>query len=307
MSAATAVRTQTIAVTGASGLVGKVLVDRMTNRGATVKSIVRRTPDSYDSQIQWDVKNGFLNPERLEGLDVVVHLAGEPIAEGRWNDKKKARIRDSRIQGTSTLAKALAATTEKPKVLVSASAIGFYGDRGEEQLTEASPAGSGFLSDVCSGWEEATQPAVDAGIRVVNVRIGIVLTKAGGALGAMLMPFKMGVGGIMGNGKQFWSWVTVEDLVSIIEFAIANESISGPVNAVSPNPSTNREFTKAMGKALSRPTIFPMPGFAARIVIGEMADALLLSSARVVPQRLIDAGFEFQHAELDAALSHALS
>lgn len=306
MSAATAVGTQTVAVTGASGLVGKVLVDSLTGGGATVKSIVRRTPDSYDSQIQWDTKNGFVNPERLEGLDAVIHLAGEPIAEGRWNDRKKARIRDSRIEGTATLAKALAGTTNKPRVLVSASAIGFYGNRGDEELTESSAVGTGFLPDVCGGWEEATKPAEDAGIRVVHVRIGIVLTKDGGALGAMLLPFKMGVGGIMGNGKQYWSWVSIEDLVSVIEFAVANDSISGPVNAVSPTPATNREFTKAMGRALSRPTIFPMPGFAARMVIGEMADALLLSSARVLPQRLIDAGFEFQHSDLDAALTHAL-
>ncbi len=305
MSVATSA--QTIAITGSAGLVGKVLSASLSASGADVKGIVRRTPDSYDKQIQWDVKNGFVNPERLEGLDAVVHLAGEPIAEGRWNHLKKARIRDSRIDGTSTLSRALAATTNKPKVLVSASAIGFYGNRGDEELVEASAAGTGFLADVCKGWEEATQPAVDAGIRVVNVRIGIVLTKAGGALGAMLMPFKMCVGGVMGSGKQYWSWVTVEDLVGIIEYAIANESLSGPVNAVSPTPATNREFTKAFGAALGRPTIFPMPAFAAKLVIGEMAEGLLLSSARVIPQKLIDSGYKFQHPELDAALKHALA
>jgi len=306
MSEATAAGTRTIAVTGATGLVGEELVKSLSRDDVAVKSIVRRTPDRYESQIQWDTKNGFVNPERLEGLDAVVHLAGEPIAEGRWNDKKKARIRNSRVDGTATLARALAGTTHKPKVLVSASATGFYGDRGDEVLTEASEPGSGFLPDVCKAWEEVTKPAEDAGIRVVHIRTGIVLTKSGGALGAMLMPFRLGVGGVMGSGKQYWSWVSVEDLVSIIEFAISNESLGGPVNAVSPHPSTNREFTKAMGRTLSRPTIFPMPGFVARMVIGEMADALLLASTRAMPQRLLDAGFEFEHSDLDATLTHAL-
>ncbi|MFK7819054.1 MAG: TIGR01777 family oxidoreductase, partial [Planctomycetaceae bacterium] len=248
----------------------------------------------------------FLNADLLEGVDAVVHLAGESIATGRWSDQKKHRIKHSRIAGTRTLCEALAAMERKPEVLVCASATGFYGDRGDELLTEDSAPGEGFLVDVCQGWEEATAAASNAGIRVVNIRIGVVLDKQGGALAAMLMPFKMGVGGKIGSGKQYWSWITLTDLVRAIDHCICTESLNGPVNAVSPNPSTNTEFTKAMGKALGRPTIFPLPGFMAKLVLGQMAEDLLLASARVVPNRLRESGFEFKYSDLNAALTHAL-
>jgi uncharacterized protein (TIGR01777 family) len=304
---ATVIGTQTIAVTGSTGLVGSALMSSLASGGTKTKAIVRKPPASYEDEIQWDASSGFLNTELLEGLDGVVHLAAESIADGRWNDAKKHRIRNSRVEGTTTLCNALAGLQRKPKVLVCASAIGFYGDQGDKILDETASAGSGFLVDVCKEWEDATKIAADAGIRVVNLRIGVVLDKKGGALAAMLTPFKMCVGGKMGSGKQYWSWVALTDLVGMIEHAIATESLSGPVNAVSPTPVTNIEFTKALGKVLGRPTIFPMPAFAARLALGEMANELLLSSARVVPTKMEESGFEFQFPELESALKHALA
>jgi len=241
----------------------------------------------------------------LNGFDAVVHLAGENIA-GRWSQAKKAAIRDSRIKGTRLLAETLTRANQPPRVMVSASAIGFYGDRGDVILDEKATMGSGFLADVCKEWEDATKPASDAGIRVVNLRIGVVLTPAGGALAKMLTPFKLGVGGIMGSGKQYWSWVAIDDVVGAIGHALTTESLFGPVNAVAPEAATNHDLTKTLGKVLSRPTIFPMPAFAARLALGEMADALLLSSARVSPMKLIESGYTFKYPSLESALRHVL-
>ena len=307
MTTTTAQATKTIAITGASGMVGQALQKQLTGDGVRLKSISRSKPRSYETDIQWDIDNGFVNRDLLEGLDVVVHLAGESIATGRWTEKKKHRIRHSRVAGTTTLCEALAGLEQRPKVLVSASAIGFYGDRGEELLDEYSEPGNGFLVDVCRGWEDATAAAESAGIRVVHLRIGVVLDKSGGALSAMLTPFKMGVGGKMGSGKQYMSWIALSDLVRAIEHCIKTESLAGPVNAVAPNPSTNLEFTKALGKVLGRPTIFPMPGFAARLALGQMADDLLLASTRVSPSKLESTGFEFKYGDIFPALQHALA
>jgi len=235
-----------------------------------------------------------------------VHLAGEPIAEGRWTQEKKRRILESRVKGTRLIAETLAKLNEKPRVLVSASAIGFYGDRGDEVLLEESASGEDFLSEVCREWEKATLAASQAGIRVVHLRIGIVLSAEGGALAKMLTPFKLGVGGRVGGGRQYMSWITLDDLVGVIRRALADESLRGPVNAVAPQAVTNEEFTKALGRVLGRPTFLPVPAFAARLAFGEMADALLLSSARVEPARLKEAGYEFSQTEVEGALRHVL-
>ncbi len=292
-----------ILVTGASGLVGGALVPYLTTGGHTVVRLVR---GSSDKGIRWDPAKGEIDAAKLEGFDAVVHLAGENIAGGRWSDDKKKRILDSRVDGTSLLATALAKLDKKPKVLVCASAIGFYGDRGDELLDESAAAGEGFLSDVCAAWEDAAAPARGAGIRTVHLRIGVVLAANGGALGKMLLPFKLGVGGVLGSGDQYMSWVTVDDVIGMIHFAIENDDIQGAVNAVAPTPVTNRNYTKALGKVLSRPTVFPIPAFGARLALGEMADELLLSSTRVVPARLEKAGYTFRFAELEDALRHLL-
>jgi uncharacterized protein (TIGR01777 family) len=291
-------------VTGTSGLLGRALVASLTGDGHRVTRLVRS--ESGEGTVIWDPESGIPDPGQIEGLDGAVHLAGESIARGRWTAAKKARIRDSRVRGTSLLCEALASLRTPPLVLVSASATGFYGDRGNERLHEESPSGSGFLPDVCREWEDATQPAVRNHIRVVNLRFGVVLSARGGALARMLLPFRLGLGGIVGNGRQYMSWISLEDAVGVIRFALESAALKGPVNTVSPNPVTNREFTKALGTALRRPTLFPMPAFAARLVFGELADALLLSSARVEPLKLTRAGYPFRHPELQSALAHLL-
>ena len=242
----------------------------------------------------------------LEGIDGVVHLAGENIADGRWTEAKQRRIRDSRIDGTRLLCERLAQAEDKPSVLVCASAVGFYGDRGDEPLDERSARGSGFLAEVCEAWEEACQPARDAGIRVVNLRIGVVLSADGGALAKMLPPFRFGLAGKLGNGKQWMSWISLDDLVGAIDHALTHEEIEGPVNAVSPNPVTNAEFTSALGRVLSRPTALTMPAIGARVVFGKLADELLLSSIRAQPRALLASGFRFEHPDLETALRQAL-
>jgi hypothetical protein len=239
----------------------------------------------------------------LDGIEAIVHLAGENIGDGRWTAAKKQRIRDSRVIGTRMLAEAAAASGGQVKTFVCASAIGFYGNRGNDQLTEDSSAGTGFLPEVCREWEAATDSAREAGIRVVNLRLGVVLSRAGGALAKMLLPFQMCVGGIIGSGQQYWSWLTVEEAAQMFRFAVQNTSLKGPVNAVSPQPVTNFEFTKALGSVLHRPTLFPLPAFMARLVLGEMADDLILGSTRVVPTRLQAAGYSFLHPEIGEALT----
>lgn len=298
---------QTVAISGASGLVGTALTALLHAEGKSVLAMTRQDGGSYQDSIRWDPATGLTNPTRLESVDAVVHLAGESIAAGRWNSALKRKIRTSRIEGTRSLVKSIAAVGKRPKVLVCASAIGFYGDRGASELDESSAAGTGFLADVCREWEAEANAAKDLGVRVVNVRIGVVLSPKGGALAKMILPFKLGLGGIVGPGTQYWSWIGLNDLVRVIAFCINNESIEGPVNAVSPTPLTNKEFTKEIGKSLKRPTIFPLPSFMAKIVLGEMADALLLSSARVLPKALQKSGFEFQHPDLAECLKHELN
>lgn len=293
-------------VTGSTGLVGSALVAALRDKGHQVVRAVRRGPVNTD-EVLWNPEQGKFDAAQLSGVDAVVHLAGENIADGRWTEEKKRRIRESRVKGTRLLSETLAGLNPKPRVLVSASAIGFYGNRGAEILTEESSAGKDFLAEVCREWEDATAPAKESGIRTVNLRIGIVLSRKGGALGKMLTPFKLGIGGRVGSGEQFMSWIALDDVVGVIEHALTNETLSGPVNTVAPNPVTNEEFTKKLGAAISRPTIFPLPAFALRLAFGgEMADSTLLSSARVEPQRLKPSGYKFLYPTLGEALRHVL-
>ncbi|MCI0423349.1 MAG: TIGR01777 family oxidoreductase, partial [Acidobacteria bacterium] len=245
-------------------------------------------------------------PADLEGTDAAIHLAGENIAAKRWTPAQKAKIRDSRVSGTRLLAESLARLARQPKVLVCASAIGYYGDRSDERLNEDSAPGSGFLAETCRDWEAAAKPAIDRGIRVVQLRLGLVLASHGGALAKMLPPFRLGIAGIIGSGQQYMSWIALDDLVAAVSYVLSNEGLRGPVNVVAPDAVTNHEFTKTLGRVLRRPTVFPMPAFAARLAFGEMADGLLLSSTRVEPQRLLASGFRFRFPELKAALEHLL-
>lgn len=294
-----------ILISGSSGLVGSSLVPFLTTGGHDVFRLVRKSPTA-DEEIEWDPAAGRIDRERLEGIEAVVHLAGEGIASRRWSAAQKVRIRDSRVIATGLLAETLAGLEHPPGLLVCASATGYYGDRGEEFLDESSRPGDNFLANVCRDWEAACEPARKKGIRVVNLRTGMVLSRKGGALKAMLLPFKMGVGGIVGSGRQFWSWIALDDLVAAIHHTLTHAEISGPVNCTAPHPPTNREFTKVLGKVLRRPTIFPLPAFAARLALGKMADGLLLASARVLPKRLEETGFRFAYPELEAALRHVL-
>jgi hypothetical protein len=256
--------------------------------------------------VQWNPEAEEVAMPGLEGMDAVVHLAGENIATGRWTAEKKAKIRHSRVQGTRVLCETLSRLAEPPKVLVSASAVGYYGDRGEEILREDSLPGMGFLAQVCRDWEAATEPATQRGIRVVHLRLGAVLSPSGGALAKMLGPFKIGVGGVVGSGRQYMSWIAIDDVLGVVHHCLITETLDGPVNAVAPSPMTNREFTRILGRVLGRPALFPLPSFAARLVFGEMADALLLASTRVEPSRLQETGFSFRYPELEGALRHLL-
>lgn len=292
-----------ILVTGASGTVGSALVPFLTSEGHSVTRLVRTQPKP--GEVRWDPAAGQIDKAGLEGHDAVVHLAGESIA-GRWTATRKRNIRDSRVQGTRLLSETLASLTQPPRVLVCASALGYYGDRGEEVLREDSGAGSGFLAEVCQEWEAAAEPARQKEIRVVHLRMGIILSPTGGALTQMLLPFKLGLGGKIGSGEQYWSWVSVEDVAGAIHHALVTDALRGPANTVAPNPVTNLEFTKTLGRVLRRPTIFPMPAFAARLALGEMADELLLSSARLEPAQLVASGYKFRHPQLEGALRHLL-
>lgn len=294
-----------ILVTGSSGLIGSALIALLNDEGHEVLRLVRSAPEN-ESEVRWDPRGASIEAEKLAGIDAAVHLAGENIADGRWTDEKKQRIRLSRIEGTRLLSETLAGLQPRPRVLVSASAIGIYGDRGDEVLTEESAPGSGFLADVCREWEAATAPAEESGIRVVHVRFGVVLSPTGGALAKMLTPFKMGIGGKVGSGEQYMSWIALDDVVGAIEFALTNEAVSGAVNVVAPKPQTNLEFTKTLGSVISRPTILPVPAFALRLAFGEMADAALLASARVEPARLLATGYQFKYPQLEGALRHLL-
>jgi uncharacterized protein len=296
-----------ILVTGSSGLIGSALIPLFIKQGHQVVRLVRYTKAPGENTVVWDPDSRKVETGSLEQMDAAVHLAGENIAAGRWTEGQKKRIRESRVRGTRLLSEALARLAAPPRVLVSASAVGFYGSRGDEILTEGSLPGTGFLTDVCKEWEAATEPARQKGIRVVNLRTGMVLSSKGGALATMLPAFKAGAGGKIGDGQQFICWIAIDDLVRAIAHAIANESLSGPVNAVAPNPVRNVGLTETLGKVLGRPTFLTLPAPVVRLIFGEMADALLLASQRVQPRRLLDAGFVFQFPDLEAALRHSLS
>jgi uncharacterized protein (TIGR01777 family) len=293
-----------ILITGATGLIGTRLQATLREGGHDLL-LASRKPPKDESFVQWDINEGFAEPARLEGIDAVIHLAGETL-NGRWSDAKKKAIRESRVLGTRNIVDAISNLKQRPRVLVSSSAIGFYGDRGDDLMTETSPPGKGFLPEVCREWEAEARRAEDAGIRTVLLRAGIVLSKDGGALGTMLMPFKLGIGGVIGSGKQWMSWVSLDDHAAVVKYALENETIRGAVNSVSPNPVMNEEFTKTMGEVLYRPTFIPVPEFAVHLAFGEMGDTLLLDSTRVAPKRLDDAGFKFNFPDLKKALENAV-
>ena len=293
-----------IAIAGASGLVGSALIPSLTKDGATITRLVRTTPKP--GEIEWHPNQDQLNAQALEGFDVIINLAGENIAS-RWTDEQKRKIRDSRVSGTYLLSEAIAKMSAKPEVFVCASATGIYGDRDDETLDEQSESGGGFLAGVCREWEKACEPAIRAGVRVVNLRLGPILAREGGMLAKLLTPFKMGMGGKVGSGRQYVSWVALEDVVNAIKLAINDQSIRGPVNIVSPNPVTNEEFTRTLGHVLNRPTALAIPPFAARLAFGEMADEMLLAGQKVLPKKLLAMGFEFKYPELEAALRRYVS
>ncbi len=293
-------------ISGASGLIGNALRRRLAEQGDETAMLVRRSPQS--AELQWS-PGQTLDPSRLAGFDAVVHLAGKSIA-GRWSEKFKQEVCDSRVQGTRTLATAAAESfrrTGLPRAFIAASAVGYYGNRGDDLLTEASAPGRGFLPEVCVQWEAAADPAREAGVRVAHLRIGVVLAKDGGALPPLLLPFSLGLGGRIGNGQQYWSWVGLEDVTSTFDFALHNDELSGPVNVVAPNPTRVADFVSALGEVLHRPAIFPLPAFAVRILLGEMGQTLLLDSARVIPEKLHQLGYRFAFPELRAALQTAIN
>lgn len=296
-----------VLLTGGSGLVGSALIPVLAVNGHQVTKLVRsssrtREPESLAS---WNPEAGWVELSRAGDPDAIVHLAGESIAQ-RWTPEVKRRIRDSRVEGTRLLSEALVKLPTPPKVLVCASAIGFYGNRGEERLDEGSPPGQGFLAETCQQCEPSAQAARERGIRVVHLRIGIVLASRGGALWKMLPAFRFGLGGKLGNGRAYWSWIALDDLLEVILRALSDEALQGPVNVVSPGPVTNAEFTATLGRVLRRPTIFSVPRFAVEMLFGEMGREALLASARVRPAKLVDAGFRFRFAELEPALRHLL-
>ena len=294
-----------IAIAGASGLVGAAISPQLEADGHAIVRLVRNSPKG--DEIEWHPNHDSIAPEKLEGFDTIINLAGENIAEGRWTDEKKKKIHDSRVHGTHLLSEVIAKLTNKPRAFLCASATGIYGDRGDEILDEQSESGGGFLAGVCREWEKATEPAHRAGVRVVNLRFGPILARAGGMLEKMLTPFKMGLGGKIGSGKQFISWVGIEDSVAAMKLALNDESIHGPLNVVSPAPVTNERFTRTLGEVLSRPTVMAMPAFAARLAFGEMADEMLLVSQKVMPKKLQAAGFQFVYSDLETALQHYVS
>jgi uncharacterized protein (TIGR01777 family) len=281
-------------------------VSALVAAGHRVDRVSRRPPQPGTTDIQWDPSRGLLDARLLDGADAVVHLAGESVAARRWTAAVKDRIRRSRVESTRLVAETAARLARRPQVLVAASGVGYYGNRADEALTEESPPGAGFLADVARAWEAAADPARAAGIRVVHLRFGVVLAGHGGALSRIALPFRLGLGGVVGDGRQYWSWIALPDVVRVIELAIDLERLAGPVNAVAPAPVTNREFTRALGRVLGRPTLVPLPTAAVRLLFGEMGQALLLDSTRALPRRLERTGFRFQHPDVEGALRAAL-
>lgn len=292
-----------ILVAGASGLIGQALVRHL---AAKEHQVVKLSRQPGEKTIVWNPAKGELDAQQLEGFDAIINLAGENIADGRWTQQKKQAILETRIQSTALLCKTLLQLTLAPKLLINASAVGYYGDQKEVIVDEASPAGKDFLADVCRQWEAAAAPAKTKGVRVVLLRLGVVLAKEGGALANMLTPFKLGIGGRLGSGNQYMSWISLNEVVRIIDFILSDEHLEGPVNAVAPCPATNAEFTKALGKALRRPTWLPMPAFAVRLLFGELADSLLLASTRVHPNKLQQAGYIYSDPSLESTLRSIL-
>ncbi len=296
-------RTLTVLVTGASGMVGQAFCAFLSTGGHSVRKLVRGAPKSKN-EFHWDTASGAIDPAAVEGCDAVVHLAGENIAGRRWSRAQKKRIQDSRVDGTRQVADAIRAAKQKPEVFVCASAIGIYGSRGDEQLDESSTHGDDYLAHVCKEWEREAGNLAE--VRTVQARFGVILSASGGALKKMLLPFLAGGGGKLGSGKQWMSWVALEDVVGALHHLVLKDELRGPVNVVSPHPATNADYTKTLGNVLGRPTIAPMPGFVARAAFGEMADALLLASQRVYPRRLLESSFEFAFPDLESALRHTL-
>lgn len=296
-----------ILVSGASGFIGSALLPFLSSKGHAVSRLTRARAGTREEEILWNPVARVIDLKKLEGFDAVIHLAGDPIAKGRWTPEKKAAIRDSRVKGTRFLSESLARLERPPRALLCASAIGIYGERGVETLTEESAPGKGFLAETGQEWEKACEPAAAKGIRVVNLRFGVVLSAKGGALQKMLPPFQLGLGGPLGSGEQVMSWITLTDVVGAIHHTLVTESLKGPVNITAPNPVTNRVFTKTLGAVLKRPTILPMPAFAVNLLFGEMGQDLLLAGTRVEPKRLKATGYRFQYPDLEAALQNSLS
>jgi uncharacterized protein (TIGR01777 family) len=294
-----------IVVSGSTGLVGSALQPVLVRAGHDVVPLVRRPPAPGERAIQWNPARGTIDRAGLEGADAVIHLAGENVF-GRWTPAKKNRIRDSRVLGTQLVSDALAGLNRRPRTLLAASAVGYYGDRGDEMLTEQSAPGEDFLAHVSREWEAATGAATRAGIRVVNLRFGIVLTATGGALAKMLPPFRLGLGGHIGSGNQYVSWIAMDDVLAAMVFALSTETLVGPVNMTSPNPVTNRELAKALGKVLGRPAIVAVPSFALRMAFGPEGAGMLQSGQRVLPERLRAAGFRYRHETIEATLRDEL-
>ncbi len=303
MKAHKGVAAMKIAIAGSSGLIGTALKDFLTTGGHDVIPLVRDNQDG----IHWDPKNKQIDAAKLEGFDAVVNLSGENIVSSRWTDKQKRKIRSSRVESTRFLAETIKKLSSPPKVLINASAIGYYGHVEKGKVTESYLSGEGFLASVCEEWEAATECLMGEQIRIVNPRIGVALSPKGGALAKMLTPFKLGLGGVIGSGDQFMSWIDIEDLIRAFYFCLLTDSIHGPVNLTAPNPVTNKTFTKTLGRILKRPTIFPMPALIARLAFGEMADEMLLRGAPVVPEKLLSAGFRFEYQTLEDSLKHLLT
>jgi len=294
-----------ILLSGSSGLIGTALSNALRGAGRPITPLIRHRGGPPESAF-WDPLADQLDAAPLAGTDAVIHLAGENLADGRWTAARKKRITDSRVLSTALLAKTIATLQPLPRVMLCASAIGYYGNRGDQLLDESAPPGEGFAADLCRRWEQAAAPASAAGIRVVHLRLGVVLDRASKAMTKMVSIFRLGLGGVLGSGCQYVAWIALDDAVAAILHLLDHSQLSGPVNLVAPQAVTNRELTKALGRALHRPTIIPVPAFAAHLAFGEMADELLLSSTRVVPRRLLDDGFKFRFPQLDAAFQHML-